>query len=192
SVHWLRSQATPAAQEAELAAEHARRAGDDGLHARALSLQLPPLVRGPGHLRELAARLDELERAQPGPYLTARITLGRAWLALFDGRFADGREFARRAIDHYVALGIPILAAGSRQVLAETELAAGNLDAARKHLSEADPYAASTGEKSYRSTLQAIRARVEALAGDHAAARDAIELSDQLSAPVDVVNFAET
>jgi len=191
-MHWLASRAIPAAAEAELAAESARRAGEEGLHARALSRQLPPLVRGPSHARELAGRLDEFENSSPGPYLMARVTLGRGWLALLEGRFAEGRQFAQQAIDAYVALGMPILAAGSRQCRAEIELADGKPAAARDHILEADSIVLAIGEHAHRSTLQAVLAQIEALLGNRSAAIAAIELSDRLSAPEDVINCAIT
>jgi class 3 adenylate cyclase len=192
SMHWLMSQATPAAAEAELAAEHARRAGDQGLQARALSLELPPLVRDSRHTRELAGRIDELEREELGPYLMARVTLGRAWLALLDGRYPDAREFAEQATDAYRALGMRLMQNASRQVLAEIELEAGNLDAARALFLEVDPFCASVGERGYRSTIQALLALVEEKLGNREDAQDAIELSDELSAPEDVINCAIT
>jgi class 3 adenylate cyclase len=192
SMHWLASRASAAATEARLAAEYARKAGDDGLYARALSLQLPPLVRGSQHARELARRLDEIEREQPGPYVIARVMLGRAWLALLEARYPEGRAFGHRACESYEALGMTLLAAGSKQSLAEIELADGNPAAARSLLLEADAVASAMRERSHRSTLQALLADVELVLGDHAAAKAAIALSDELSAPEDVVNYAMT
>jgi ATP/maltotriose-dependent transcriptional regulator MalT len=191
-MHWLMSQATPAAAEAELAAKHAREAGDQGLQARALSLELPPLVRDSRHTRELARRLDELEQEELGPYLMARVTLGRAWLALLDGRYPDAREFAQQATEAYRTLGMSLMQHASRQILGEIELGAGNLDAARALFLEVDPFCASVGERGYRSTIQALLALVEEELGNREAAQDAIKLSDELSAPEDVVNFAIT
>ena len=191
-VHWLASQATPAAEDARVAAEHARKAGDQGLRARALSLELPPLVRGSVHAREAARQLDEIEQEEPGPFLAARVALTRVWLALLEGQFEDGRRFAARAIDAHSALGMTLMAAGSRHSLAEIEIADGNLDAARGHLLEADAVAAAIGERAHRSTLQAMLADVEARLGDATAASAAIELSDDLSASEDVINYAMT
>jgi tetratricopeptide (TPR) repeat protein len=192
SMHWLASHAIPAAKEAELAAEHASAAGDRGLQARALSLELPPLVRGIPHVRDLARRLDELERAGVGPYVMARVMLGRAWLALLEGRYPDGRAFARRAIDAYEALGMRLMASGCRNCLAEIELAAGDPAAARRYLLESDEAAAVMDERGYRSTIQALLAETEEVLGNREAALAAIELSDELSAPQDVVNYAIT
>ena len=191
-MHWLASQATPAAAEAKLAAEHARKAGDRGLQARALSLELPPLVRDFRHTRELAKRLDELEHADLGPYLLSRVILGRAWLALLEGRFADARKFAQQAIDAYRTLGMPLMQFASRQVLAEIELDSGDPATARALLQEVDAFAASVGERGYRSTVQALTAVTEEALGGREAALAAIELSDQLSAPEDVINYAIT
>jgi class 3 adenylate cyclase/tetratricopeptide (TPR) repeat protein len=191
-VHWLASRATPAANAARLAAEHARKAGDHGLHARALSLELPPLVRGSVPVPEAARRVDLIEQQEPSPYLAARVALARAWLAQLDGRFQEGCEFAARAITGHEVLGMTLMAAGSRQSLAEIEISRGNLAAARDQLLEADAVAATIGERGHRSTLQAILADVEARLGDATAARAAIDLSDDLSASEDVINYAIT
>jgi class 3 adenylate cyclase len=191
-VHWLASQAAPADEAARLAAEHARKAGDHGLRARALSLQLPPLVRGSIPVPEAARQVDLIEQQEPSPYLAARVALARAWLAQLDGRLREGCEFAARAIAGYEALGMTLMAAGSRQSLAEIEISRGNLSAARNHLLEADAVAAAIGERAHRSTLQAILADVEARLGDASAARAAIHLSDELSASEDVINYALT
>jgi class 3 adenylate cyclase/tetratricopeptide (TPR) repeat protein len=192
SMHWLMSQATPAREAAERAAEHARRAGDRGLEARALSLTLPPLVRGKYHASELAAQLDLFEAMDPGPYLMARVVLGRGWLALLEGRYADGIACARQAINDYQALGMTFMSAASRQVWAEIELASGNAKTAQTLLLESDAATAVIGERSYRSTRQALLALAAEALGDRAAAQAAIELSDELSAPEDVVNAAIT
>src|SRR5207245_5803060 len=76
--------------------------------------------------------------------------------------------------------------------VAEIDVAAGELASARAHLLEADAVAAVLDEVSYRSTVQAQLADVEARLGDPAAARVAIEFSEQLTAPEDVINYAIT
>ncbi len=85
-----------------------------------------------------------------------------------------------------------LLAAASRQCLAEMELGDGNVAAARALLLEADALVAGLDERSYRSTIQATLADLEVLLGDHVAARAAIDLCDSLSAPEDVINYAIT
>jgi hypothetical protein len=85
-----------------------------------------------------------------------------------------------------------LMAAGSRQSLAEIEITAGNLTSARDQLLQADDVAAAIGERAHRSTLQAILADVQARLGETSAAKAAIELSDDLSASEDVINFAIT
>ena len=55
-----------------------------------------------------------------------------------------------------------------------------------------DPFCASVGERGYRSTIQALLAQVEEELGNPEAAQGAIQLSDELSAAEDVLNFAIT
>jgi hypothetical protein len=145
------------------------------------------------HTREVARQVDEIELDEPGPYLAARVALARGSLAMFEGRFDEARQFAARGIDGYQALGMRMgVAIGKAQELAQIEVADGNLAGARSHLLEADAVAATLGERSYRATLQATLADVYALLDDRAAARAAIELSDELSARQDVINYTIT
>ena len=76
-MHVLESKATPAAEQARLAAEHAGRAGDEGLQSRALAMYLTSIMYGRQDAQAIQQELDRIEDVKPGSYLAARIDLTR-------------------------------------------------------------------------------------------------------------------
>ena len=67
--HWGRSQALPAARELRLAAEHAARAGDNGLRERAPGWLVAALLWGPFDAGTMSRELETLEREpDTGPF----------------------------------------------------------------------------------------------------------------------------
>ena len=86
-VHVLESKATPAAERARLAAEHAGRAGDEGLRSRALGMYLTSIMYGRQDAQAIEKEdWNRLEDVSPGSYLQARIDLTRGELARLDGK----------------------------------------------------------------------------------------------------------
>jgi hypothetical protein len=191
-VHWLASCAVLAMEQGRLAADHARRAGDDGLRARALGLCIAPLIMGPGHNDAVAEELDKIRGDVPGPYLAAVTQFAGAELARSRGSFDEARRIVDRSIDDFRALGMPTLVSSCMSTLADVEMSDGNPAAARAALLKSDASAAELGECSIRSTIQARLAEIEWLLGDRAAAEAAIGLCDELGAQEDVINFAIT
>jgi tetratricopeptide (TPR) repeat protein len=191
-VNWGANRATAAADQVRQAAEHARLAGDAGLQSRALGWYVGTLIYGPLPASAMAAELDTLQREQAGPYLTACIDLCRAAVERLHGRVAQARRLTQRAIDGLAALGLRTEAASSTQLLARIELTARDLGAARDALLHGDAALAAVGETYFRCTTQAMLARVYELSGDPDAARGALEMAEQLSAPDDAINYAIT
>ena len=191
TVLWLASRATRAAEEARLAAEHARRAGDEGLRSRALIVLGGALCLGPAPVSEIAAHTDAVDRQDPGPLLAAFQPIGKAWLARFDGRFDDAVAHAERGIELIGALQ-KSLAETMYQLVADIQLTAGNAETALTAIRRADAPLAAEGERANRSTVQAMLAEISQALGDHQGALAAAELSDELSADVDVINSAIT
>ena len=191
-LHWIASRATPAAEQAWLAAEHARMTGDEGLRAYALGEYIAALGWGRANARVIASELDAIEREAPGPYLGAFIDIGRGGIARLEGRFGDCRRLISHAIETLEDLGMRTMAAGCFHYLAEAELAAGDPAAAVAALLRSDSMLAAAGERSFRSTTQAHLAQAYDLVGSSDAAGAAIELAEQLGAAEDVINFALT
>ena len=150
------------------------------------------LIFGAQDSPTMATELDKIEREAPGAYVGAYVQLGRAEIARLDGDFANARRLTQRAIDAFQAMGTLTMATCCSEILSEVELQEGHPDAARALLAQADARLEEIGELNLRSTMQALLARVNERLGDHDAARAAIELSDQLSAAEDVINYALT
>jgi class 3 adenylate cyclase/tetratricopeptide (TPR) repeat protein len=189
---WTASQAILAAEQVRLAAQHARNAGDIGLWSRALGWYVATLIYGPQDAGTIAAELDAIERDEPGPYLTAFIELGRGEVARLGGRFDEARAITGSALDGFRSLGAHAMAATGEQFRAWIELSAGEAEAAVAALLRADGILAESGERSLRSTTQALLARAYALVGDPDSARTAIDLAEELGAPQEAVNYAIT
>jgi class 3 adenylate cyclase len=189
-VHWLAAKADLAAEQARLAAAHARRAGDDGLQARALALSLSPLVMGAHPAQGMAAELERIRSEVPGPYLAVATQFASSEVARCEGKLDDARKIVERSREDYVALGMQTMESSCMMTLARIELSDGNPGAARDALIEADVLAAKFGERSLRSTVQAQLADVESRLGNREASEAALDLVDELGAPEDMINFA--
>ncbi len=191
-VHRLASRWRPAGEQARLAADHARKAGDNGLLAQALSGYARSILRGPRHARAIATELDRIAREEHGPYLAASLDASRGELAGLQGDFTEARRLMRRAIEGFQALGMPEAVAEYRQSLGMTELAAGDTAAALESLLRSDAILAELDERSLRSTTVALLARTYELLGKHDDALVAIKHSEELGVPEDVLNYAIT
>jgi len=190
--HWLASRWTAAGEQARLAADHADKAGDDGLRSRALAFYVGSIIYGEPDARAIAQQLDAIERNRPGASLAARIELGRGQLARLEGRFDEARGLMQRAIERFHALGMHELEAACNHALGVTELSAGDPPAALAWLLRSDAILADLGQHSLQSTTQALIAHTQELLDNDAAARAAIDLAERLSAPEDVLNYAIT
>jgi class 3 adenylate cyclase/DNA-binding winged helix-turn-helix (wHTH) protein len=192
NLYWLRCRATPAGDEILIAAQHARNAGDDGLRERALAGYVGTLTWGRADARTIAHALDAIEREQPGPYLAASVANGRSEVARLNGRFSEARQLAEQAIEGWRSLGLPEMEAGYEQGLGGLELSAGNPAAALAALQRSDAILAQLGARALRSTTQAHLAQAHCRLGNAAAAKAAIELSEELGDTEDTVNFIIT
>jgi tetratricopeptide (TPR) repeat protein len=191
-VHHLASRHEPAGEQARLAAEHAAKAGDEGLRSQALGWYVGSILRGPQHTRAAVQALEEIAREQHGPYLATRLDFRRGQLARLEGHINASRRLIQSAIDGFHALGMPQHVAGCENDLAVTELAAGDPDAALAALQRSDEILAERGERSYRGATQALLAQTHELIGNHQAALAALDLVDELDGPEDVLGHATT
>jgi class 3 adenylate cyclase len=192
SLEWICSRAGPAAEHALRAAEHARRAGDDGLHQRALGSYRAALHYGENHIDILRHELVAIEDEGVGPFLAMILDMGRGTCAELDGELDAARDLVERAVDAAGAIGMQVYATGWHLNLAAIAMLNDDPDEARATLQRADRVLASLGERANRSTIQAMLAEVELHTGRREAARAASDLSESLSAPQDVINFAFT
>src|SRR5581483_9150399 len=189
---WAANQATLAAEAVKQAAEHAARAGDEALRARALDWYVASLIWGPLHVSAIAAEVSRLQAERPGPYLAATLDIGRSEVARLDGDFDLARELAQRAYDGFLALGMRPAAAGSALSQARIELSAGDPGRARAILDRCDAVLAEFDERPQRSTIRAMLAHACELLGESDEARRSVAMSEELSASDDAINFAMT
>jgi class 3 adenylate cyclase/tetratricopeptide (TPR) repeat protein len=188
--HWLASQAGPAAENARLGAVFALQAEDHGLWAGGILRYTIALGHGETSAEELRHELDEIERGHPGPVILADIEAMRAELDLWDGDLESARRRARAARTAFRELGVGELQAACLQIAAHIELDAGNLGPSLAIVEECD--ALVVDQPSFRSTTQAMIARVQILLGRLELAREASERAEALSADEDLMNFAMT
>jgi tetratricopeptide (TPR) repeat protein len=197
--HWLlflmrfgESRATPAADEARRAAQHARQAGDIGLWSRALGWYIATLIYGPRPVSEVDSELTAIERERPGPYLAACVALGRAEVERRRGRFAEAQELIGAALAGFRELGMRTMTALCEQSSAGISLSEGDAAGARASLLRSDTTLAELHERATRSTTLAMLARTHEQLGAIEEAIEALERAEAMSAPRDVVNFVIT
>ena len=142
--------------------------------------------------RTIAKKLDAIESEDSGPYVAAFVALVRGEVERLQGRFGAARRLTQNAIEQFRAMGNPTYAAACQHLLAWLELSAGEPARALPGLLEADASLAEVGERSFRSTVQAILAEVYESLGDRDGARAAIELSDELGGEDDLLNIVIT
>ena len=153
-MHWLPLRTTAAAEHALVAAKHAGEAGDERLRAEALTMYVAALTYGPKHVEVVKEELDAIEDERPGPLLAARLLLARGQLMRLAGNVDQARELNQQALENYLALGTPLLAAVIHYHVAELELTNGHPDIALMLLQQADATLAVAGERSFRSIIQ--------------------------------------
>ena len=191
-LHWLKARGAAAGDELRLAAQHARNAGDAGLRERALAGYVGTLPWGRADARTIANALDAIDRERPGPYLAASVEGGRSEVARLNGRFPEARMLAQRACGRWRSLGLPEMEAGYEAGRGNLELSVGDPAAALATLQRSDAILTQLGERGVRSTTQALLAQAHWRLENTAAAIAAIDLSDELGDPEDVVNFIIT
>ena len=186
---WAKSQRVARVQaagdEARLAAEHARRAGDQGLLSRALGLYIATLVHGPISAAALTDELDAIEAEDVGPYVGALVTIARGEVMRLDGHLDQARPLMNEAIERFRAMRIHTMMASCQNWRAWSELSGGDPAAALAGMLEADSQLAAVGERSFRSTIQATTAQIYERLGDADRAHSAVQLAEHLAAPDD-------
>ncbi len=191
-LNWGAGRFGAANEQARRAAEHARRAGDDGLRSKAIGYFLGGLVTGRDSADTMAQELASLEAEQLGPYAEAFMQHARGELARLSDDFPEARRLTRAAIDRFLALGINAMAGGCYHQLGPLEVQAGKPRRALAALQEGDQILAELGERAFRSTTQAMLAIVHASLGETDAALRAIDLAEQLGDPKDDLTYSMT
>jgi tetratricopeptide (TPR) repeat protein len=166
--------------------------GWDGLRSRALGLYLAALTAGRQNAEAIAKQLDAIESEDSGPYVAAFLALLRGEIERLHGRFDPARRLTESAIEQFRAMGNTTHAGACQHNLAWLELSAGQPARALPGVMEADASLAEVGERSFRSTVQAILAEVYESLGDRDRAHAAIQSSDELGGEDDLLNIVIT
>jgi tetratricopeptide (TPR) repeat protein len=188
-VHWLSSQAKPAAEAALAAAGHAARAGDRGLLGQAVGWLCGSFIFGPEDPAAVRRGLDRIEAWDAGPFAETSAELLRAHLARAEGRLDEARAHIKTADDGMRQLGYEVLRAALGQFSSRVELDAGDIAEAIRQLRDSCERSERVGDRSYRSTTRAYLAGALAEAGDAAEAERVARQAMRESAPEDSINF---
>jgi tetratricopeptide (TPR) repeat protein len=183
-----RGQFGAAADAAERALRHARRAGDRRLEARSGDSLCTCLLYGPAAAQE-AIRVcrDLLGDARGKPLLEANVLASLAGLEAMQGAFEAARGHVARAELIYGELGLRLADAGLRQISASVELLAGEPQRAEEILLPALELLESIGAHGYTGVLLA-----EALLAQqrHDESAEILTTIDEAVSPSDVGPFA--
>jgi tetratricopeptide (TPR) repeat protein len=170
--------ASASLQHARLAAEHARRAGDQGLRARALALYIAALMHGTTDAPALTRELDAVASEDVGPYVASLLMAARGEIRRLEGDLEGARGPIRDAIERFKAMRINTMLASCVNWLGWSELAGGDPATALPGLLEIDAELEKAGERSFRSTIQATTAEIYARLGEIERARAAVRLAE--------------
>ncbi len=119
--------------------------------------------------------VTRLAAEQGMPHWDAQATITRGWALAGRGRAGEGADVMRQAIGLLTAIGSYATMTLYWAGLAETELALGNLDAARAAIADAMRYLERSDERIHEAGLHVLAARIAASAGDQPAARVAFD-----------------
>jgi class 3 adenylate cyclase/tetratricopeptide (TPR) repeat protein len=128
-----------AIEEMELAAQHARQAGDRPQEIEALAGIVMCLLYGPEPVPTALARIEEIERQSDGAMrLQVGVLRAQAGLAAMLGKFDEARAHIAEADRISKDLGLEVMrASGVLRMAGEIELLAGDAPAAERVLREA-------------------------------------------------------
>jgi tetratricopeptide (TPR) repeat protein len=190
--HWGVCQAKQAGEALLLAAQHAARAGDNGLRCRALGWYAMTLLYGPQPAVTITRELDAIDRQEPGPYLLACVHRTRGEVARLRGDLARAHAMADQANEGFRVLGNRLMASLCWMTTGWWSLQHGDLARGRDVLLQCDAALEQLGARDYRSTAQALLAQAYSELGDSDAALSAIERCEALGGPEDLTNLVLT
>ena len=181
----------PAGDEAAAAANHARRAGDQGLLVQALTYLWWALLFGPADRATMEHGLAGIHDDEGGPSHTAMATGVRAVLAARAERFGEARSLFEEYFDMLQQLGLDTVREAARaQWSSRLELEADRPAEAVAQLRDARDNLEQLGERAYRSTATACLGNALYAAGQFEEAERMALAAEGESAPEDSINFA--
>ncbi len=123
------------AERAQRALEHARRSDDRADDVAISDIFCMALLNGPEPVLSATALCRELlSSLPPSPVVTATVGSTLSALTAMQGSFAEARALAADAAATYDALGLSLMRAGLAELIAASELLAGDVAAAEREL----------------------------------------------------------
>jgi len=186
-VHWLDGQCLAADAAWELAAEYARKAGDDRQRADILAWVASSAFSGPIAVGEGIRRCEAIrEQVRDDRRSTAATLYSLASLYAMVGRFDAARELLDVACRTLEDLGFVTVSSSFAQYEGLVEVLAGDLTRAEERLKFGLQRLEEMGEKAFVSSLAALLADVLYQQGRHDEARRFVERSQETAAPDDL------
>ncbi len=172
------------AEAAERIIEHAKRAGEQRLVARGVSVYADQAVLSSRPIAEISARIESyLDLVRGDRKAEATASLGLAQLQAMQGAIDRARALYNQGQALLADLGPSISAATTSIATSRVELLAGDLERAEAELRRDDAILAELGETYYRSWIVGVLGKVVLARGDVAAAqallKTAVTLTDE-------------
>jgi class 3 adenylate cyclase/tetratricopeptide (TPR) repeat protein len=183
---WLALRYAEMAADAELAAEHARRAGDPGEQGLAEDMLSVAYAFGPLTVAEGLRKFAKLQEESPGRR-TERDE-GKAVLLAMAGRIDESRRLLEQARTTFEELGRAARATAILLAQGIVELIVGDAAEAERFLREGRKKFIRLGEKGVLSTLSAILAQALCLQGRFDEAEHFIEESREFASSEDLAS----
>jgi tetratricopeptide (TPR) repeat protein len=175
------------AEAAEQLMAHAERAGEERLVRRGAAVYAAAAVLGSTPVPQAIERCDEIAERVHGDRRSEAIVFGAlAQLHAMLGDFELARSLYRREQEFLQDLGPSRELASTSLDSARVELLADDLQAAERELRRDDSELEALGERYFRSSVDALLARVLWQAGDATEADRFCTLAEQLADPDDV------
>jgi class 3 adenylate cyclase/tetratricopeptide (TPR) repeat protein len=185
-IDWLSCRFGAAAEAAENARVHARRAGYTVFDAQLVGV----ISRGmtvSAHVDTATARTEALlEEARGRPEIEADLQMNLAHLNSARGRFEEAEELIQRADSTFAELGRPVGGAEVARRRGDIRLAAGDLAGAEATIRDGLALFEEVGETARRSGAAAELAEVLYRQGRYDEAAELTNLSERLASPDDV------
>jgi ATP/maltotriose-dependent transcriptional regulator MalT len=179
----------PAADAAEHAMEHARRADDPRQGRRAASQYAIAALHGPTPVREAIRRCSKIAEDVRGDHRTEGLVLSLlAVLHAMSGNFDEARQLLAQARSTLEELGQSVVAASMSLSSFAIELLAGDLAAAERELRRDHEALARLGERYLLSTVAGELARILHAEGRYEEAAEVTREAEELAASDDIAS----
>ena len=183
---WPDGKMVEAAEAAERAAHHARRAGSRREQAWALGAHSMALLYGPTPAGEGIGRIEQLLRMAAGDVvLEANLARGLAGFLAMSGRFEEGRAQIAQSCERLYDLGLKWQVGIQELLGGYVELLAENPAAAERHMRTAKESFVAIGDRWFLSTVAVDLPRAVYAQGRYDEVQSLVGAIDEVPVPAD-------